>query len=130
MQPYYDAPGGASEDVMNKHKGSQVPYSEYELKYSTEAEIQHEIVMMLQDYGALVHQFAIPGTHKRLGGIIPAGYPDLEVLFDGKVYWFEIKSYKGRSNANQIEMHKKFLAQGFTVHIVRSKEEVKQIIGE
>ncbi len=113
---------------MTKGKGSQIPYSEYELKYSTEAEIQHRIVMRLQDLGALVLQFAIPGTHRRLGGIIPAGYPDLEVLLDGKVYWMEVKSDKGKSNANQIEMHKKFLAQGFIVHIVRSVEQAEAII--
>ena len=56
------------------------------------------------------------GVHK--------GWPDLEILHDGRTYFLELKSLKGRVTPAQKACHQQISDAGFEVAICRSVDEV------
>lgn len=52
-----------------------------------------------------------------------AGWPDLEIIWQGRVYFLELKSEKGRVSPAQAECHAGLIAAGASVAIIRSLEE-------
>lgn len=52
-----------------------------------------------------------------------AGWPDIEVVWQGKIYFLELKSQKGRVSPAQAECHAGLVAAGACVAIVRSLDE-------
>ncbi len=58
------------------------------------------------------------------------GYPDISFIRDGKLYLFEVKAPGGRLKPSQKLRHESLKKQGFTVHVVTSLEQVKEIIDE
>lgn len=54
-----------------------------------------------------------------------AGWPDLEILADGTVYFIELKTPKGRMSPAQTETHANLRHAGFQVLTCRSVVEVE-----
>ena len=57
------------------------------------------------------------------------GFPDVLVIHNGLVTLFEIKSEKGRAAPLQEAIHRQIIKARGSVYVVRSLEEVKQIMG-
>lgn len=58
------------------------------------------------------------------------GFPDIIVFMNGKTIGLEIKTPTGRQSAEQKIMEQKMKEQGAEYYVVKSLEEVKQIIEE
>ena len=112
----------------------------------TEAELHKLIVDYLQialPAGSVVHHSPNEGRHKvayrakqkRLG--MRAGWPDLELFID-RAWWradlpwspifLEIKTPKGRVSPAQTAVHAELQAAGCAVEIVRSVEDVTEVL--
>lgn len=52
-----------------------------------------------------------------------AGWPDLEIVWQGRAYFLELKSEKGRVSPAQAECHAGLIAAGAHVAVVRSLDE-------
>jgi hypothetical protein len=63
---------------------------------------------------------------KRLGRV--AGIPDLFVLFGGELIALEVKAVKGRLSGDQRAIHAKLKEQGIACHIVRSIDDVAEVL--
>lgn len=57
-----------------------------------------------------------------------AGVSDLEYNRDGKTYFIEIKTEKGRQSAYQKEFQEKITNEGFEYFIIRSLDEFIELI--
>jgi hypothetical protein len=55
---------------------------------------------------------------------VHAGWPDLEILHDGKTYFVELKSTKGRLTTRQRQCHEQLKQAGFYVETCRSLDDV------
>jgi hypothetical protein len=117
----------------------------------SEADIQKQIVSYLSHTASRFNNFtffSIPnegfllGANNRLGevekarklkylktlGLTP-GMPDIEIVTkDGRAFFLEIKSEKGRLNENQKLVHRKLHNLNIQVEVVRSVEEVMELI--
>lgn len=51
------------------------------------------------------------------------GWPDIEIIWQGRIYFLELKSEKGRVSPAQAECHAGLIAAGAPVAVVRSLEE-------
>ena len=61
-------------------------------------------------------------------GLLP-GAPDLVVaLPNGRVLWLEVKAPKGVLSDNQVLVHERLGEIGHTVYVVRSIDDVKEIL--
>ena len=58
------------------------------------------------------------------------GFPDILVLFHGKCIGIEVKTDTGRQSKEQKEIEKSFLKQGFEYYVVRSLDDVKNVLGD
>lgn len=61
---------------------------------------------------------------------IPAGFPDLMALKNGKTTFIEVKSIKGRLSPDQIRMHKELEEKGFKVYVIHSIDEAINIFNK
>jgi len=57
------------------------------------------------------------------GPYMEAGIPDLIVILDARVYFFEVKAEHGILSRAQAEMHDRLRSNGAHVAVVRSVEE-------
>lgn len=57
------------------------------------------------------------------------GFPDIVVLADKRFIGLEVKSEKGYQTKEQKEIEKSFLKQGFEYYVVRSIDDVKNVLG-
>lgn len=57
-----------------------------------------------------------------------AGVADLQVINNGKTFFIEMKTEKGRQNANQKAFETKVKQHGFDYHICKSFEDFKTLI--
>jgi len=62
-------------------------------------------------------------------GVI-AGVPDLCLVWNGRVYWFEVKTAKGVLSKAQKALHQNWSEQGINVKILRSEEEIYRSVSE
>ena len=79
---------------------------------------------------------AIPNSAKR--GVVEgamfkaqgvsAGYPDLQILHNGKVYFIEMKSDKGRLSDSQKEWQTWLTENGFEHYVCNSFDSFKEIV--
>ena len=53
------------------------------------------------------------------------GIPDLLAIKDGRAYWFEVKTDKGRATKLQVHMIEQLRGFGCVVEVVRSVNDVK-----
>ena len=63
------------------------------------------------------------GIFKALG--THAGWPDLEICYQGKIYFIELKSQTGSLNPNQKACHAALKLAGMPVAVCKSLEEVE-----
>lgn len=59
---------------------------------------------------------------------VQAGWPDLEILHDGKLVLIELKAPKKHPTSIQKAMHERLRDAGFAVHVCRSIEEVQTVL--
>lgn len=106
----------------------------------TEADIQKDILTRLFNRGWVAIRFN-SGTSKTSGGnflrsywiagmdVQPsAGLPDVIAFKDGKHLLLEVKNEKGKLSDAQKRFQSVAARRGETVHVVRSWEEVEQIV--
>lgn len=99
--------------------------------------IQRSIVAYLRTVVRDCVVMAIPNAARRTingkpmnaaPGLLP-GAPDLVIaLPDGKVLWLEVKAPKGVVSDNQVLVHERLGEIGHTVYIIRSIDDVKEVI--
>ena len=58
------------------------------------------------------------------------GFPDIVVLADKRFIGLEVKSEKGYQTKEQKEIEKSFLKQGCEYYVVRSLDDVKNVLGD
>ena len=63
---------------------------------------------------------------KRLG--MRAGWPDLEIIEDGMMFFLEVKQRGKYASKVQKELHKALAVQGFFVAIVHDCDEAKRAV--
>jgi len=95
-----------------------------------ESEIQSAIVRALRQLGFLVFHIPNQATYglRRYSGMV-SGAPDLVVLKDGKVWFFEVKADRGRQSYAQRVIGEAIASEGFTYAIVRSVEDALKAVG-
>jgi hypothetical protein len=108
------------------------------MRNQIESKIQSAIVSFIRNVVKDCLVIAIPNGARRtaagfaanaVAGLTP-GAPDLVVAFpEGRVLWLEVKAPKGRLSDNQVLIHEKMNDLGHTIHVVRSIEEVRCIMG-
>lgn len=107
----------------------------------TEDKIQQEIVMWYRNTYCLKNHnprnliFSVPNDSKdakeqmrKIATGLYAGVSDLIIIHFGKVLFVEVKNDKGRQSDKQKDFQQLIEAQGFKYYLVRSLEELKQII--
>ena len=107
----------------------------------TEDKIQQEIVMWYRNTYCLKNHnprnliFSVPNDSKdakeqmrKISTGLYAGVSDLIIIHFGKVLFVEVKNDKGRQSDKQKDFQQLIEAQGFKYYLVRSLEELKQII--
>ena len=58
------------------------------------------------------------------------GWPDrVVVLSDGQVFWVELKTLTGIVSPLQERVHKLLRQRGHTVYVLRTKEEITNVLG-
>lgn len=105
-----------------------------------ESEIQSSIIdylMLLENQGKLflhrVNNMGVYDPKRKAYRAFPKGakkgFPDIICLKDGLLIGLEVKTGKGEQSVNQIEIEKEFKKHGAAYFVVRSLEEVIEIIG-
>ncbi len=59
-----------------------------------------------------------------------AGVPDIQVIYDGRVLWLEVKRPSGKVTLIQKAVHDKLRRAGSIVHVVRSLEEAQRAFSD
>ncbi|TWF38837.1 hypothetical protein FHW36_10660 [Chitinophaga polysaccharea] len=63
---------------------------------------------------------------------VTRGIPDLVLLWQGKIYGFELKVDSNRQSDDQVEVEKKWVSHSAAYHLVRDEEtfqtHIKQIL--
>lgn len=100
-------------------------------KNHEETKLQSEIMIALSQYGIPIRQQC--GKFKTMyGGIISIGIPGMsDILFfrnDGKPFWLEIKTNKGRPSKEQLHFLKVMKSIHVEASIIRSVEEAINFI--
>jgi hypothetical protein len=62
-------------------------------------------------------------------GVVP-GVPDLCLVWNGCVYWFEVKTATGVLSKAQKALHQKWSEQGVNVRVLRGEEEIYRSVSE
>lgn len=73
----------------------------------------------VEQLGGLCWKFTSPGT---------AGVPDRIILYDGRVYFVELKTERGRRSKVQKYIHKKMREQKIDVYMIWSKKDVDSFV--
>lgn len=100
-------------------------------KNHEETKLQSEIMIALSQYGIPIRQQC--GKFKTMyGGIISIGIPGMsDILFfrnDGKPFWLEIKTNKGRPSKEQLHFLEVMKSIHVEASIIRSVEEAINFI--
>jgi Holliday junction resolvase len=95
-----------------------------------ESQIQAAIVKALRQLGFLVFHIPNQATHglRRYSGMV-SGAPDLIVLKGGRVWFFEVKTDRGRQSYAQKAIGEAIASEGFTYAVVRSVDDVLRVLG-
>lgn len=57
------------------------------------------------------------------------GWPDVVCVRHGAVKFLEVKRKRGKKTRAQVDLHLRLAANGLTVHVVRTREEVRAALG-
>ena len=97
-----------------------------------EKDIQKTIIDYLRYNGWFVIKNNTVGIYKKnTDSYIPSqavGLADLTIIKDSRVIMLEVKTPKGKQSDGQIEFEKSWKEKGGEYYVVRSVEEVEQII--
>lgn len=69
----------------------------------------------------------IEAVHMKAIGVV-AGIPDLLLIYNSRIFAFEVKSQTGTLSDEQKKVHEAWKKQGVNVVIIRTFEEFKNII--
>lgn len=105
----------------------------------TETQIQSSIIdylQLLENQGKLflhrVNNMGVYDPKRKAYRVFPKGakkgFPDIICLKDGLLIGLEVKTGKGEQSVNQIEIEKEFKKHGAAYYVVRSLDEVIEII--
>lgn len=72
---------------------------------------------------------AIDGQRRKALGMTP-GWPDLEVIAGGRFLALEIKAAGGRLSKEQAAIRDQFAAQGIAYAVVRSVDDVAEVLAD
>ena len=106
-----------------------------------ETQIQSSIIdylQVLENQGKLflhrVNNMGVYDPKRKAYRVFPKGakkgFPDIIVIKNGFLIGLEVKTGKGEQSVNQIEIEKEFKKHGAAYYVVRSLDEVIEIIGE
>ena len=84
-----------------------------------EKDIEKYLVRQIKKIGGLCYKFTSPGTR---------GIPDRIVLYQGDVFFAELKRPGGHPRKDQLKIIEKFNDQFIPVFIVDSKEKVNDFV--
>lgn len=59
---------------------------------------------------------------------LPEGFPDLLILYKGITYYAEVKTLTGKQRQDQIDFQRILTERGFIYKVVRSVNDVKQML--
>ncbi len=59
---------------------------------------------------------------------VMAGWPDIEIIYQGRVYFIELKVGRRKPSDNQIKCHERLARAGCVVGIARSIEDVERLL--
>lgn len=98
----------------------------------TESTIQRNIKLYLTRQGFEVFRINV-GKFKLNDGRwfstgAPVGFSDLFAIKEGKAYFFEVKTAKGKASREQLNFLDQMRKKGCMAEIVRSVEDVEKII--
>jgi Holliday junction resolvase len=95
-----------------------------------ESEIQAAIVKALRQLGFLVFHIPNQATFgvRRYSGMV-SGAPDLIVLRGGRVWFFEVKTDRGKQSYAQKAIEEAITSEGFAYAIVRSVDDALKVLG-
>lgn len=98
----------------------------------TEKDIQKAILDYLTLRSIFHYKHNNSGIYKpSTGSYIPSqskGAPDIVCIIEGRYVGFEVKTRKGRLSDDQVEFHKKILAAGGIIFVVRSLDEAIEAV--
>lgn len=104
-------------------------------KRATPEEDLHKLVVKYLNlqlpFGAVFHHSPNEGKHKpqyrkkQIAMGMQAGWPDLEIFYDDRVLFIELKAGKNTLSDTQKELHPKLKSNGFNVVTCWTLDEVK-----
>lgn len=108
------------------------------MRKNEESIIQRQCVAWFRLFHPKSLIFAIPngGSRHRLEAInlkkegVLAGVPDLQIITQGKTFFIEMKTPKGKQTPTQKEMQNKIQTLGFDYFVCRSFEEFQNIVNK
>jgi len=94
-----------------------------------ESDVQRGIVQVLSYAGWLVMHIPNQSTRgrQRWAGLMP-GAPDLVAIKRGRVVFLEVKTEKGKVSEKQAEVHGLLHLHGMEVRVVRSVDDIMDLI--
>lgn len=84
-----------------------------------EKELEKYLTEKIKTIGGLAYKFVSPGN---------AGVPDRIIVTNNKVTFVELKTSKGYVSPQQIKQISKLTDRGMDVFIIRTKEQVDELI--
>jgi len=95
----------------------------------SEDDLQTAICKRLALEGWCCIQYAKPGTHRQLKGVLPDGHPDVIAFRKDRYVMMEVKLAGEILNEKQKLYHRYLQELGVSVRIVRSVEEALEVTG-
>lgn len=84
-----------------------------------EREVEQHLITQVKKHGGLCLKFTSPGTR---------GVPDRIVIYDGEVFFTELKRPGGKLRKDQEKMKEVFNKQGIPVFVLSKKEQVNKFV--
>lgn len=104
----------------------------------TEAQLHRQIAGLLRAWllpPAIFTTFPAGGGGEMRGKFLrasglKAGWPDIQIVHQGRLYLIELKTQKGRVSPAQVECHAELRGAGCAVAVCRSLEDVQAALDE
>ena len=90
-----------------------------------EMSLQMDIVDMLKS--KLKRDVLVRGAKLKKAGL-QAGWPDIQLVYQGRYFGLEVKTQTGRLSPAQLDLHKRLTSNGSSVAVARSVDDALEII--